>query len=195
MSHEIYGSRYLTTHQSLCAIEMKSVICIRNDDAAMRPLYCHLAGLPNPSGKRYRARIVAMLLELGASLLFAPRDAASEAFVLAARSMVASASADVDRDGGPIRVELELPNTLVMQPLLQRLDALPGGKGTQARSRLVLQALQAGVNAAYLDLPAAVAAPSNLPGRVAVAEQAPQPTIPDHMEGYLDNLSFEGLVC
>lgn len=172
---------------------MKSVICLRDDDAAMRPLYRHLASLQSSSGKRYRARVLCTLLELGASILFSADEAASAELVRAAKCIAVDAP-DAQADGRPIRVDLLLPDTIAMQPLLRRMAELPGGQGAQARSRLVLRALQAAVQVVYRDLPVPAAQPS-LPATSAPASAA-APASPHSAPGmgdFIDNLSLDGL--
>jgi hypothetical protein len=172
---------------------IKTVICVRNDDEALRPLYRHLASLQTKSGKRYRARTIGTLLELGACLLFAPNEPISAEFLRAAQSVTPNASESGPTDGGPIRVELVLPDTLALRPLLHRLSELPGGQGTQARSQMVLRALHLGVSAAY---GGKTPVPSSQwqPQVAAPAAPTVQPASPPaDMLDFIDNIEVEGL--
>jgi hypothetical protein len=173
---------------------LKSVICVRNDDEALLPLYRHLSAMHNKPGKRYRARTLCTLLELGSCLLFAPNDPITDEFLRAAKSIAPEASESLPMDGGPmdggpIRVELVLPETRAMRPLLLRLSELPGGRGAQARSQMVLRALHAGVGAVYRDRTQPQPQPQvGLP----VAPNVQQGS-PADMLDFIDNIEVEGL--
>jgi hypothetical protein len=182
-------------------MKLKSTICIRLDDAVMLPLYRHLAALPVKPGKPYRARVLCALLEVGSIIVFAPGDPLADAVVRAARS-IAIETSEVQTDSKPIRVDLVLPDTPAMRPLRQRLTDLPGGPGAQARSRLVLLALQAAVNLVYRDLPLPVsgganvgsgAAPSSADAPADQSAPAASAALRPDMTDFMDNLSMEGL--
>ena len=170
---------------------IKSVICIRNDDEALRSLYRHLASLQSKTGKRYRARTISTLLELGSCLLFAPNEPISSEFLRAAQSITPASTDDLPNDGEPIRVELILPDTLALRPLLQRLSELPGGQGTQARSQMVLRALHLGVSAAYGGKTPQPQSPPQI--GVPAAPQVKPASHPADMLDFIDNMELEGL--
>lgn len=173
---------------------MKHSIRISEDDPTMRPLYTHLAALPVKPGKPYRARVLCALLEVGAGVLLAPDDPGLDDLIRAARSIGAGQS-DASSSGGPIRIDLVLPDTPALRSLRQRLDALPGGQGAQARGRLVAQVLQAAVQVVYRDLPV----PTSTRASDAAAHPAPTPAqalpeaVQPDMAEFFDNLSLEGL--
>jgi hypothetical protein len=182
-------------------MELKSAIRIRADDPAMRPLHRHLASLPVKPGRPDRARVLLALLEVGAAIVFEPESAQTGEVIRACKSLCGPLSlddADSRADGQPIRVILLLPETQAMQVLRRRLTDLPGGPGTPARSRLVMQVLHAGVNAVYRDLPPPVVGhndPASPPDGAHAAEPAPPvpADLPQEMTAFLDNLSVEGL--
>ncbi|OIQ80670.1 hypothetical protein GALL_375670 [mine drainage metagenome] len=180
-------------------MELKSAIGIRADDPAMRPLHRHLAALPVKPGRPDRARVLLALLEIGAAIVFEPERAQTGEVIRACKALYASLDdSDSRADGRPIRVVLLLPDTQAMQPLRRRLTDLPEGPGTQARSRLVMQVLHAGVNAVYRDLPPPVVG-HNDAARYADGAHATEPAppvpsvLPQGMTAFLDNLSVEGL--
>lgn len=182
-------------------MELKSAIRIRAYDPAMRPLHRHLASLPVKPGRPDRARVLLALLEVGSAIVFEPESAQTGAVLRACKSLcgpLSSDHSDSRADGRPIRVILLLPDTQAMQPLRRRLADLPGGPGTQARSRVVIQVLHAGVNAVYRDLPPP-AAGHNDAARASDGAHAAEPAppvpaaLPQEMTAFLDNLSIEGL--
>jgi hypothetical protein len=167
------------------------MICVRNDDEALHPLYRHLAALQTKTGKRYRARTISNLLELGSCLLFAPNEPISVEFLRAAQSATPDSTTDLPMEGGPIRVELILPDTLALRPLLRRLSELPGGQGTQARSQMVLRALHLGVSAVYGGKTPAPQPQQPQVGMPAAPQVKPA-SHPADMLDFIDNIELEG---
>ena len=178
-------------------MRMKCTIAIRCDDPLVGSPYHHLAALPAQRGKRYRARLVSQVLEVGSAFLFSEGHQADQALVLAYRSSIPEgllAAACAPADGEVMRLALVIPDVGATAPLHARLQSIPEGQGKQGRARLLAQVIQAGVNVLYRGVIAVA------PAQTAPAiSQETQPSLPvdpplqDDMLGFMDNLSMDGL--
>lgn len=179
----------------------KCAIVVRRDDPWMSPLYQHLTSLPARRGKRYRAQVVSQVLEVGTAFLFADDRAACDALVRAFRAALPHpATPDVPVESqDALRVAVIPPCGPIADLLVRRLADLSGGRGTQARARLLAQVLQAGVSVLYRgamttsgDAPAAApAAGSLVDGRQPPSERAAD--LPHGMVEFMDNIDLDGL--
>ena len=164
----------------------------------MSALYQHLAALPARRGKRYRARLVSQVLEVGSAVLFSAGHAADEALVMAYRSSIPAAIPAPDGDGEAMRLALVIQDSGATAPLCARLQALPEGQGKQGRARLLALAIQAGVSVLYRGLvlgavdPSATTLPA-LPKPDAVPAAPATPPLGGEVLDFMDNLSMEGL--
>lgn len=167
----------------------------------LRPLHQHLSSLPAQRGKRYRARLVSQVIEVGAGFLFSADHTPDAALVLAYRAAIPNgdlAQEPQKESGEVIRVSVVIPAGSSTDPLLQRLQALPERQGKQDRSRLVSQVVQSGVGVLYRGAIASLGAPADIKpsdSLVVIPPSAPaeQKHLLPEMTDFMDNLSMEGL--
>jgi hypothetical protein len=175
---------------------LKCTIAIRSDDPLMARLYQHLAALPTRRGKRYRARLVSQVLEVGSALLFGEGRAADEALVLAYRTCIPADLPPVASPSdavGVMRLALVVPESGPTAPLYVRLQSIPDGQGKQGRARLLSQVIQAGVNVLYHGVVAVVTQAAPVLSQETKPSVPVSHSLPDEMLGFMDNLSMDGL--
>lgn len=114
-------------------MQMKCAIAIRCDDPLVGSLYHHLAALPAQRGKRYRARLVSQVLEVGSAFLFSEGHQADQALVLAYRSSI---PAEVV---GTLRIDDASPAPMRLRVGVSPFFASTGSKGSAGRRCLQLR--------------------------------------------------------